>query len=162
MKKNEIVITRIFEAPVELVWKYWTEPEYSKRWWAPKDFTCSVSKIDFKVGGKYFSCMRGKMPDGKITEVCSTGVYKEIIPLKKLVMSDSFADKKGNVVPASHYGFEGFFPMNLLITVTFENLKDKTKITLKHSGLEDVDDKMKSDMEQGWSQMFDKLNKIIK
>ena len=56
---RELIITRIFNAPCKLVWKAWTEPEYVKNWWGPKDFTCPDAKIDFRVGGKYILCMRG-------------------------------------------------------------------------------------------------------
>ena len=61
--KKALSITRIFDAPRELVWKAWTNPEMFRKWWGPKGFTCPVSRIDFRVGGKYLSCMRG--PDGK-------------------------------------------------------------------------------------------------
>ena len=47
-----ITVTRLFNAPVELVWKTWTDPELVKRWWGPDMFTCPSAKIDFRVGGK--------------------------------------------------------------------------------------------------------------
>ena len=52
------VITGIFDAPRELVWKAWTDPERLMRWWGPKNFTSPVSKIDLRVGGTYLNCMR--------------------------------------------------------------------------------------------------------
>ncbi len=112
--KDALIITRTFDAPRDLVWKAWTDPEYYKKWWGPKYFTAPIGKLDLRVGGKYLSCMRG--PDGR--DYWSTGVYREIIPLEKLVMTDSFADEKGNVVPASHYGMAGEFPLELLVTLT--------------------------------------------
>jgi uncharacterized protein YndB with AHSA1/START domain len=57
IKENELVITRIFDAPVELVWKMWTEPDYCKKWWGPRGFTTPFCKIDFRVGGKFLNCM---------------------------------------------------------------------------------------------------------
>ena len=80
--KNALTITRIFDAPRDLVWKAWTDPEYYKKWWGPTYFTAPISKIDLRVGGKYLSCMRG--PDGK--DYWSTGVYREIVPLERLVI----------------------------------------------------------------------------
>jgi hypothetical protein len=100
---NNLTITRDFAAPRETVWKAWTIPEMFKKWWGPKDFTCPVARIDFKVGGTYLVCMRG--PDGK--DIWSTGTYKKIVPMEKIVCTDSFADKDGNVVPATYYGMEG-------------------------------------------------------
>lgn len=161
--KNVLMITRIFDAPVETVWKMWSEPEMLMKWWGPKDFTCPVAKIDFKVGGKYLSCMHGvPAPGMPAQDFWSTGTYKEIVPMKKIVATDSFADENGNVVSASHYGMEGF-PMELQVTLEFEEVEgSKTKMTLRHVGIENIDEKMRSDMEQGWNQSFDKLANILK
>jgi uncharacterized protein YndB with AHSA1/START domain len=153
--KEGITITRVFDAPRDLVWKAWTDPEHLKRWWGPKNFTAPVSKIDLRVGGKYLSCMRG--PDGK--DYWSTGVYREIVPLERIVVTDSFADEKGNVVPASYYGMAGDFPLELLVKVTFEELGDKTKMVLRHEGI--PSGMMRELTETGWSESFDKLAESI-
>jgi uncharacterized protein YndB with AHSA1/START domain len=149
---NELVITRIFYAPREIVWKYWTDPEYFKKWWGPKHYTCPVSKIDFRLGGKYLHAMRST--GGQ--EFWSTGTYKEIIPMEKIVATDSFADENGNVVPSTHYGMEGF-PLELEVTFTFEDLGGKTKMTLRHVGIENLDGEIREAMEQGWQESFDKI-----
>ena len=60
---ERMVITRVFDAPRELVWKAWTDPKYVMQWWGPKGFTAPVCKIDFRVGGKFLCCMRA--PDGQ-------------------------------------------------------------------------------------------------
>lgn len=153
--KNELTITRVFDAPREKVWKAWTAPEEVKKWWGPKNFTAPVSKIDLRVGGKYLSCMRG--PDGK--DYWSTGVYRELVPMERIVVTDSFADEKGNVVPASHYGMTGDFPLELLVTVTFEQLGNKTKMVLRHEGI--PSGMMRELTETGWSESFDKLAEHI-
>ena len=154
---REIVITRIFDAPRELVWKAWTNPEHLMRWWGPKDFTAPVCKVDLRVGGKYLYCMRSK--EGQ--EFWSTGTYKEIVPLERLVCSDSFADEKGNVVPASHYGMPGDnWPLELTVTITLEDLRGKTKMTLTHSGI--PSGQMKEMTGAGWNESFDKLAESLK
>jgi uncharacterized protein YndB with AHSA1/START domain len=137
------------------VWKAWTTPEEMKKWWGPKYFTAPVSKIDLRVGGKYLSGMRG--PDGK--DYWSTGVYRELIPLERIVATDSFADEKGNVVPASHYGMAGDFPLELLVTVTFEALGNKTKMVLRHEGI--PFGMMREMTETGWRESFDKLAELV-
>ena len=147
---EELVITRIFHAPREHVWKAWTDPEHFMLWWGPKGFTSPACKIDLRVGGKYLACMRS--PEGK--DYWSTGVYREIVPNEKIVCTDSFADAKGNVVPASHYGMEGDWPSELLVTVTFEEDGGRTKMTLRHDG---IPPETVSDCEAGWSGSFDKL-----
>jgi uncharacterized protein YndB with AHSA1/START domain len=154
--KNELVITRIFDAPREVVWKYWTDPEYFKKWWGPKDFTCPVAKIDFRVGGKYLNAMRSKEDQ----DFWSTGTFKAIVPMEKIVATDSFADKDGNVVPSTHYGMEGF-PLALEVTFTFEDLGGKTKMTLTHVGIENIGEKMRAEMEKGWNESFDKITQNL-
>jgi uncharacterized protein YndB with AHSA1/START domain len=153
---NELVITRIFDAPRELLWKAWTDPDMVTKWWGPKDFTAPVCKLDLRVGGKYHCCMRA--PDGK--DYWSTGVYLEIIENERLICTDSFADENGNIVPASHYGMTGDFPLVLEVTITFEDIDGKTKMTLKHKGMPaDEHGNMAS---QGWKQSFDKLAESLK
>jgi uncharacterized protein YndB with AHSA1/START domain len=149
--KNELVITREFDAPVERVWKAWTDPESVKHWWSPKEWSTPVFRMDFRVGGKFVMCMRG--PDGK--DIWGTGIYREIVPLQRFVVTDSFADEKGNVVPATKYGMNPDMPLEMLITVTLEKLgPNKTRMTLRHSGMPASE---QTGANQGWSEMFDKL-----
>lgn len=153
---RELVITRVFDAPRELVWKAWTDPEHVVRWWGPKNYTSPVCKIDFRVGGKYLFCMRS--PEGK--DFWSTGTYKEIIPPEKIVVTDSFADSEGNVVPATEYGMPEM-PLELQVTVTFEDLSDgKTKMTLRHVGFPEGE--MSEMAGAGWNESFDKLAESLK
>src|ERR1043165_3363475 len=91
--KSEVVIYRVFDIPVNKVWKALTEPEEFKKWWGPKGFTCSYSEMEARVGAKYLNCMKG--PDGK--EYWSTGTVKELIPGEKLVVTDHFSDSHGNI-----------------------------------------------------------------
>ncbi|MEP7374986.1 MAG: SRPBCC domain-containing protein [Chitinophagaceae bacterium] len=153
--QNEIVIERVLNLPVSKVWKAWSEPESLKKWWGPKDFTCPSSNITFKKGGKYLNCMRS--PDGE--EFWSTGVYEEIIPRKKIVFTDSFADSKGNTISASEHNMPGDWPIELLITVNLEEVNGKTVLTLQHQG---IPDEMYEDCIQGWNESFDKLEKNLK
>ncbi len=159
--KNEVVITKVFDAPREIVWKAWSDPEMFKKWWGPQGFTCPAAKIDFKVGGKYHVAMHGPAGTEFDKDLWSTGTFKEIIPMEKIVYTDSFADEEGNAVSSAQYGMEGF-PMETQVTVTFEDVDGKTKMTLKHQGIAGVDEKMLNDMEQGWSQSFDKLAVALK
>jgi uncharacterized protein YndB with AHSA1/START domain len=148
---QDLVISRVFDAPRELVWKAWTEPEHFTRWWGPKGFTTPVCKIDLRLGGEYLNCMRS--PDGQ--DIWSTGVFREIVPSERLVMTDSFADEGGNIVPASHYGMRGDYPLEMLISVTFEEDDGRTRLTLRHAGLPSVEDRDSAGV--GWNESFDKL-----
>jgi uncharacterized protein YndB with AHSA1/START domain len=152
--QNDIVINRVFNLPVSVVWLAWTDAEYFKKWWGPRGFTCPSSKMEARVGGKYLNCMRG--PDGK--EYWSTGVVKELIPERKLVVTDSFSDDKGNIKPASEYGMPGDWPKELLITVYLEEADGATKMKLKHQG---IPGEMREDCMKGWNESFDKLEENI-
>ena len=154
-RTREIVITRIVGAPRERVWRAWTEPEQVRRWWGPRPFTSPYCRIDLRVGGTYLFCMRS--PDGK--DYWSTGTYREIVPPERIVYTDSFADEKGNVVPATHYGFGPEFPREMLVTVTFEDLGGRTRMTLRHSGFPAGKDRHLAG--QGWSESFDKLEAYL-
>ncbi|CAG0981758.1 MAG: SRPBCC domain-containing protein [Candidatus Methanoperedens sp.] len=154
-EERELVITRIFDAPRELVWKSWTEPERVKRWWGPKGFTAPFCKIDLRVGGVFLYCMRS--PEGK--DYWSTGVYRVIVPMERIVCTDSFSDEEGNVVPATYYGMSPDFPLEMLVTVTFEESGGKTKLILRHTGIPHGADQ--EGAEQGWNESFDKLAEIL-
>ncbi len=155
--EDSLVITRVFDAPRELVWKAWTDPERTKRWFGPRGFTTPVYKMDLRVGGKYHSAMRS--PDGQ--DFWSTGVFREIVEPERLVMSDSFADEKGNKVPASYYGMSPDWSGESLITVTFEEVEGKTKMTLEGSGFSGMSATDRDNARQGWSQSFDKLAEYL-
>ena len=153
--QNELVINRVFELPKTKVWKAFTEPEEFKKWWGPKDFTCPSSKMEARVGGKYLNCMRG--PDGK--EYWSTGVVKEFVPEKKLVITDNFSDEKGNIKSASEYGMPGDWPKELLITIELEEADGATKLRLQHEG---IPDEMYDECKKGWNESLDKIEQNIK
>jgi uncharacterized protein YndB with AHSA1/START domain len=153
-KYKTISINRTVNLPLNSVWKAWTEPESFKKWWGPKEFTCPDCTIDFKIGGKMLASMMGE--DGK--KIWSTGTYKEIIPQKKIVVTDSFADSNGNIVPASDYKMPEM-PLELLVTIELEEVDGKTNMSILHEGLpaEIADDCVK-----GWQSSFDKLESNIK
>jgi len=154
----ELIITRIFDARCDRVWKAWTDPEMFMKWWGPKYFSCPLANLDFKVGGKYLVAMRS--PDGK--DFFSTGTYREIVQMEKITVTDSFADEKGNTVPASYYGMGETFPRETKVTITFEDHDGKTKITLNYPTTEGIDATMLDNMNQGWNQSFDKLAQSLK
>ncbi|MGE5123934.1 MAG: SRPBCC domain-containing protein [Acidobacteriaceae bacterium] len=152
---HSLKITRIFNAPVEVVWSRWTNPDDYKCWWGPKDFSTPYARFDLRPGGKYLTSMRG--PDGK--DIWSTGVYKEIIELNRLVMTDSFADEHGNIVPATYYEMSTDIPLELEVDVTLEDIGGKTRLTLEHCGLPEGE--ILEQTWQGWSESFDKLEECL-
>lgn len=151
------MLPREFDAPREAVWAAWTDAELVKRWWGPKTWTTPVVRMDVREGGKYLHNMGPSDGPG----VWATGTYREVVRPERLVMTDSFADESGNVVPGEEYGMPSDFPRELLITVTFEEQDGKTKMTLRHSGIASLSQQTRADMEQGWNESFDKLEEMF-
>ena len=153
---RSVKIVREFDAPRERVWQSWTDPDKYICWSGPKDYYAPYAKFDLRVGGKHLSSMRG--PDGK--DIWSTGIYKEIIEPNRIVMTDSFSDEQGHIVPASHYGIVTDFSMELEVEVTFEDLGGKTRMTLEHCGLPEGE--ILELTKEGWNQSFDKLAECLR
>jgi uncharacterized protein YndB with AHSA1/START domain len=148
---DQIVITRVFDAPRDLVWKAWTEPERLMRWWAPQGFTTPVCTVDLRPGGVFHYCMRS--PEGQ--DIWGIAVYREIVESERIVYTDAFADAEGNPVPPAHYGMSSGHPPETLVTVTFAERGGKTTLTLLHSIPESVEER--EGTQQGWIEMLDRL-----
>jgi uncharacterized protein YndB with AHSA1/START domain len=151
VSRNEIVITREFDAPRALVFQAWSKAEHLVEWWAPQGATTPYCTIDFRVGGKLHFCMR--LADGR--DIWGFGHFREIVFPERIVYLDAFADAQGNPVPPTHYGFSAAHPAESLVTVTFAEHGGSTRLTLRHAVGDGVPEQ--SDMRQGWNQMFDKL-----
>ncbi len=153
---ERMTITRVFDAPRNLVWKAWTDPQYAKQWWGPHGFTTPVYQSDFRVGGKFLICM--KSPDGQ--EFWNAGEYHEIVPPEKIVSSMYFADKDGNKVEPEHYGIEHEAIEGARDTTLFEDLGDgRTKLTF--IGNEAAEDAANSGQLEGWNQILEKFANVL-
>ena len=98
-----------------------------KRWWGPEGFTAPSIKIDLRVGGKYVYAMHGPAGSKWDKEMYSAGVFKEIVPNEKLVLTDYFSDENGNLLDPTAYGQASDFPNEMTVTVLFEEIeKGKT------------------------------------
>jgi len=150
--EQKIVITRVFDAARDLVFKAWTEPERVMRWWGPNGFTTPVCKIDLRPGGVFHNCMRS--PEGR--DFWSKGVYREIVEPERIVCTDSFSDEAGNLVPPTRYGMSADWPAEALITVTFAEHDGKTKFTLQHA-VGSAPASERDQCRQGWSESLDRL-----
>lgn len=134
----ELVITRIFNAPRALVWRAWTDPAHLAQWWGPRGFTLPTCELDLRPGGAYRFHMRGPEND----DHWMRGVFREIVPPERLVSAGGWTEADGT--PRG--------PQTLL-AVTFEELGDKTKVTLRHSGFESVS--ACDEHRNGWNSSLD-------
>jgi uncharacterized protein YndB with AHSA1/START domain len=153
---ERMVVTRVLDAPRELVWKAWTGPKYVVQWWGPKGFTAPFCEMDFRVGGKFLLCMRA--PDGQ--EVWSGGEYFEIVLHEKIVYSMYFADAEGNKVGPAQYGIEHEAMDDAHDVITFEDLGNgQTKLTF--IGNESMESAISSGQVEGMNQILDKFAAVV-
>jgi uncharacterized protein YndB with AHSA1/START domain len=152
---KDIVITREFAARRQLVWDVWTEPKHIEKWFGPKGFNTRVDHFDFKVGGRSVYVMVG--PDG--TEYPASGVYREIVPIEKIVTTDEFGDGFEEIESMK----EVDLPQGMITTFLFDDLGESTRLTLITSH-PSVDDKKKHEamgVVDGWNSSFDKLDEYL-
>lgn len=123
---QELVITRTFDAPRELVFKAFSEAERLARWWGPQGCTIEVSQLDFRPGGIFH--YRMALPDGH--DMWGRFTYREIVPPERIVWVNAFSDPAGNLTRAP---FGDTIPLEILNTVTLEERGSQTVLTL-HAG----------------------------
>lgn len=155
---KEVLFTRVFDAPREIVFRAWSEAESLKRWYAPQGCSLTACTLDFKVGGRYRSCIR--TPDGM--ECWCAGVYKDIVRPERIVQTMHMADERGNFVePAqSHLAQYPDWPREMVLTLTFEDLGGKkTKLTLHQTVSEAL--AKETGAYPSWLSMFEKLDRDL-
>lgn len=127
---QEILITRTFDAPRDLVWQMWTKAEHLQHWWGPEGWTLPICEMDFRPGGTWFYCMQG--PDGM--QSCGKASYFEIDAPQRIVYEDYFTDAEGNVVagmPVAHIILDFIAEDNqttVLNTVRYPTKADRDKV----------------------------------
>lgn len=160
-----VIIERVLNASVEKVWKAWTDPEMIMKWWGPEGFTSPYASVDFRVGGKYVYAMHGPAGSEWDRDMYSAGIYKEIIPNNKIVVTDYFSDKNGNKIKPSAEGQDVNFPDEMTVTILFEEVEDgKTKLSViypKPESEEQLQAMLKSGMNEGWNSSLNKLEKAL-
>ncbi len=137
--ERELLITRVFNAHRSLVFKAWTEPQHPVHWWGPQGFTLPSCTMDLRPGGTYRFCMRS--PEG--VDHWLQGIYREIMEPERLVFTYAFEDATGKP------GHE------TLVTVTFAELGEKTKLTVHQAVFESVT--VRDEHVRGWTEALDRL-----
>ena len=139
---NELVITRTFNAPRELVWKAWTED--MDKWSAPPQFTMPVSEGEVRPGGKWRACMKNRH-DG--TELWLGGIYKEVEKPEKLVFTHAWDGPDAKPGPET------------LVTVTFTEKGSKTEMHFRQTGFDSVESR--NGHSEGWNECFYLLDAFL-
>jgi uncharacterized protein YndB with AHSA1/START domain len=140
---DQILITREFDAPKELVYKAWTTPELVRRWWSAKRGEVTVAEIDLRVGGTWRYVM---IADGGF-EVAFHGEYREIVPNERLVSTEVY---------------EGMPDAEALDTLTLSESDGRTTMTIlvQHATKEHRDAHIESGMEDGMQDALDLLEQV--
>ena len=133
-KKHDLVVTRVFDAPLTQVWKAWSEPGLMMRWWGPTGFTCPVAKMDFREGGTSLVCMRAPRDFGG-QDYYNTWTYEKIVPMKRFVYILRFADPDGRIMDPAGQGLSSDIPKEARHEVAFNDLGNgKTEVTVTEYG----------------------------
>jgi uncharacterized protein YndB with AHSA1/START domain len=152
-----LVLERIFDAPRDLVFNMFKDPEHLKRWWGPRGWELPVCNMDFRPGGVWHYCMKcvdQNQGDFYGMESWGKGVYKEIIEPEKIVYVDFFSDAEGNEA-------EGM--PSTQVTLTFVEHEGKTKLInrAQYASAEALKTVMEMGMEQGITETWDRLGEHL-
>jgi uncharacterized protein YndB with AHSA1/START domain len=138
-----LALTRTFDAPRELVFRAWTDPEHAAKWWAPRGFTVTLFEMDLRPGGAWRKCMRS--PEGK--EYWRSGVIREVSPPERLVFSYVTDD------PGTTPGQE------TLVTLTFEDRGGSTRMRFRQAVFESV--ASRDAHRGGWTSSLERLAEYL-
>lgn len=139
----DLTITRLFDAPRDLVFKMWAEPHHMQRWSCPEGFTNGDGEMDFREGGHWLATMRS--PEGQ--DMRLGGAYQEIVRPERIVFTHAWLNGDGKPGPET------------LITVTFADVGGKTRMTFHQSGF--ASKASRDGHEGGWSESFVKLDALL-
>ena len=149
-KKLNVVVNRIIDAPLEQVWKAWSDSNYVMQWWGPTGFTCPLAEMDFREGGTSLVCMRAPKEFGGF-DMYNTWTYSQISPMERIEFIQRFADQNGNQVDPAAIGIPPGVPSEVRHVITFKALNDAhTELTVTEFGYasEEAHDISKTGMEQ--------------
>jgi uncharacterized protein YndB with AHSA1/START domain len=141
---REVVYTRVFEAPRELVFQVMTDPKLVPQWWGPRRLTTTVDQMEVRPGGRW----RFVQQDAEGNEFAFNGVYREIVAPERLVYT---------------FEYEGLPGHDLLEIVTLEEKGGKTTMTARDifQNLEDLEGMVQSGMEEGAVESFDRFSELL-
>ena len=154
-----VTLTRIFDAPLEKVWKAWIEEALVKQWWGPKMFTCPVAKMAFREGGSSLVCMRAPKEFGG-QDMYTTWTYEKILPMERIEYILNFSDKDGNKLDPAAIGMPPGIPNDVPHIILFKKIGDnKTEVTVTEQGYTQAETVKLS--KSGMSECLDKMAEAL-
>jgi len=153
------IVNRVFNAPIELLWKAWTDPEMLMKWWGPENFISPNCKMDFQVNGMSIVCMRAPIEFGG-QDLYNTWTYTKIVPMETIEFIMKLSDKDGNVIDPVSVGLRSDFPKQVYTTITFQSIGEKTEMRIVEKEFPEV--QMFEFAEIGLNQSLNKIENILK
>jgi uncharacterized protein YndB with AHSA1/START domain len=141
--ERELVITRVFDAPRDLVFKAWTDARHAKSWWGPRDYPATHLEMDVRPGGVWRGRLRSTN-DGK--ELGLGGVFREVVAPERVVFTFAWEE-------------EGERGLETLVTVTFAEQDGKTRMTFRQTPFQSIEER--DGHRGGWSSSFDRLEEYV-
>ena len=146
----DVVATRTFDAPRDLVFRAWSDCDRLVHWWGPKGWTLPVCEMDFRVGGSWFYCMAG--PKGE--QGCGRSTYDEILTPERIVYRDAFAEADGSPMADMP---------EMRIEVDFVEDDRRTTVTSRahFASSKDLEASIAMGMESGLMETWDRLEQYL-
>jgi len=148
---REVSITRVFDAPRELVFQAWTDPAMLARWFAPHGCSIEFAQAEPRPGGRFHSCIR--TPDGQ--ECWCKGDYLEVTPPERLIFTMIVSNAQGESLSPLEAGMDADWPQETRLTVTFVEQDGRTTLTLQQTVSEAL--AKRTGAHPSWLQMLDRL-----
>jgi len=157
-QKKDLVVSRVFDAPVGQLWQAWIDPELVMQWWGPTGFTCPVAKMDVREGGQSLLCMRAPKEFGG-QDMYNTWTYTKISPHQRMEFVFHFCDENGQRMDPAALGLPPGMPREVRHVVTFEDLSNgRSRLTVTEQGYES--DQIIELSKAGLEQCLDKMAAI--
>jgi uncharacterized protein YndB with AHSA1/START domain len=150
-KQNSLVLERSFDAPVQIVWRMWTDPAHFSAWYGPDGATIQVLEMDVRVGGSRLVGMEMQTPNGRM-RMWFTGEYRHVVEHELLVYTEAMCDENGNVLSAEDAGMPQAHPTTTEVRVELVADGKRTTMVLTHAGIP-----AGSPGAAGWAMALDKL-----
>jgi uncharacterized protein YndB with AHSA1/START domain len=154
--KDAVVIEHRFDAPVDLIWQMWTNPDHFRLWYGPEGASIPTAKMDVRVGGSRLVCMEVQTPNGPM-QMWFTGEYLEVVENQRLVYTESMSDENGVVKSAEDMAMPEGHPTTTEVRVEIDAEGAGTRMVLTHTGIPED-----SPGATGWRMTIDKLTNYLK
>jgi uncharacterized protein YndB with AHSA1/START domain len=148
---QSVTLERVLDAPIDLVWQMWTDPEHFAAWYGPTGASVPVIETNLTVGGTRHFCIEMQTPDGQ-SRMWFVGEYRVIDPPTRLVYTESMSDPDGNRVSPETMGMPDGHPEVTEVTVELTDADGRTRMVMTHAGIP-----ADSPGAMGWNMALDKL-----